>query len=429
VGTFQRAEEDAMPRDGHGYEGAVRRFGLSGGQPGLSRADFLKKGSAFTGFLALGGGLAACGGDEEAEDGATAAGEAPAEGTISWLSWPGHNDPSFIRPFTDETGIQVRGKEYSGGDNMLALATTSPSGTYDVVQADAEYIVQLKEAGLLEPLNLDEFAEVNDFFEEFRPGAELVPGLVLDGDVYGLIQRFGFLGLAFNSERIPEADAQSYEILFDPSVESKIGWFDWWAHMGPISLYEGAKGGWWPPGELDPYDISEEQFSTMTETVFSLKPKTAGFYAIGDLFGAFANEEIWIQPAGGGWTALLLEAEGHPIKASVPQEGAIQWTECLGLFKDAKNPDAAKEFIRYALGPRGQVQTAILPAYQAEIPNRAGWELMNEEEPDWAERLDLQLDGPNIMDLYEEGRISIRKLPVQQTIEEWNDAWTEFKAL
>ena len=75
------------------------------------------------------------------------------------------------------------------------------------------------------------------------------------------------------------------------------------------------------------------------------------------------------------------------------------------------------------------MQTAILPAYQAEIPNRAGWELMNEEEPDWAERLDLQLDGPSIMDLYEEGRISIRKLPVQQTIEEWNDAWTEFKAL
>jgi hypothetical protein len=211
-----------MPRDGHGYEGAVRRFGLSGGQPGLSRADFLTKGSAFAGFLALGGGLAACGGDEEAEEGATAAGEAPAEGTISWLSWPGHNDPSFIRPFTDETGIQVRGKEYSGGDNMLALATTSPSGTYDVVQADAEYIVQLKEAGLLEPLNLDEFPAVNDFFEEFRPGAELVPGLVLDGDVYGLIQRFGFLGLAFNSERIPEADAQSFEILFDPRLKDRV---------------------------------------------------------------------------------------------------------------------------------------------------------------------------------------------------------------
>ena len=65
---------------------------------------------------------------------------------------------------------------------------------------------------------------------------------MLDGDVYGLIQRFGFLGLAYNSEKVTEDEAQSYEILFDPKVQGKVGWFDWWAHMGPIGLYEGAKG-------------------------------------------------------------------------------------------------------------------------------------------------------------------------------------------
>jgi spermidine/putrescine transport system substrate-binding protein len=403
---------------------------------GISRRDFLRRGTAFVGAVAIGGTLAACGGDEEgaatapAEEGAAPPAEGGgAGGTVNWLSWPGHNDPSFIKPFSDETGITVKGKEYSGGDNMLALATTSPAGTYDVVQADAEYIPQLQEAGLLLELDPADFPQTNDFFDEFKPDSELVPGLVIEGQWYGFIQRYGFLGLAYNSERVTDDEAQSYEILFDPKVEGKVGWFDWWAHMGPISLYEGAKGSWWPAGELDPYNISADQFGTMTETVFSLKPQTAGFYSIADLFGVFANEEIWIQPAGGGWTALLLEAEGHPIKASVPKEGAIQWTECLGVFKDSKNLEGAKEFIRYALGPRGQLQTAILPAYQAYIPSQAGWELINEEEPDWAQRLELELDGPNVLDYYEEGRISIRKLPVQQTIEEWNDAWTEFKAL
>ena len=166
----------------------------------------------------------------------------------------------------------------------------------------------------------------------------------------------------------------------------------------------------------------------MVDTVQSLKPATAGFYSIADLFGVFANEEIWIQPAGGGWTALLLEAEGHPIKASVPEEGAIQWTETLGIFKDAKNNGAGQGVHPLRTGPRGQMQTAILPRLSAEIPNTAGWELMAEEQPDWVERLDLSLEGPNILDLYDEGKISIRKLPVQQSIEDWNDAWTEFKA-
>ncbi len=174
---------------------------------------------------------------------------------------------------------------------------------------------------------------------------------MLDGDVYGLIQRFGFLGLAYNSEQVTEEEAQSYDILFDPKVAGKVGWFDWWAHMGPIGLYEGAKGSWWPAGELDPYDIDATQFQTMVDTVKSLKPATAGFYSIADLFGVFANGEIWIQPAGGGWTALLLEAEGHPVAASVPEQGAIQWTETLGIFKGAKNPEQAKEFIHYATRP------------------------------------------------------------------------------
>jgi spermidine/putrescine transport system substrate-binding protein len=406
---------------------------------GISRRDLLIRGGAFLGALTLGGTLAACGGDdgESAEpaappaEGEEAAAPPPSGegGTVSWLSWPGHNDPSFIQPFTDETGITVQGKEYSGGDNMLALATTSPPGTYDVVQADAEYIVQLKDAGLLEPLDPAEFPELEDFADEFKPESELVPGLVLDGEVYGLIQRFGFLGLAYNSDQVTEEEAQSYDILFDPKVAGKVGWFDWWAHMGPIGLYEGAKGSWWPAGELDPYDIDATQFQTMVDTVKSLKPATAGFYSIADLFGVFANGEIWIQPAGGGWTALLLEAEGHPIAASVPEQGAIQWTETLGIFTDAPNREQAIEFIHYALGPRGQMQTAILPSYQAEIPNTAGWELMAQEQPDWVERLDLSAEPPNILDLYDEGRISIRKLPVQQTIEEWNDAWTEFKAL
>ena len=220
---------------------------------------------------------------------------------------------------------------------------------YDVVQADAEYIVQLKDAGLIEPLDLSEFPQVNDFQDQFKPESELVPGLVLDGQPYGLIMRFGFLELAYNTEHVTEQDAQSYEILFDPKVSGKIGWFDWWAHMGPIGLYEGAKGSWWPPGKLDPYDISEDQFQTMVDTVKSLKPATAGFYSIADLFGVFANGEIWIQPAGGGWTALLLEAEGHPIAASIPKEGAIQWTETLGIFKDAKNKAGAKTFVSFML--------------------------------------------------------------------------------
>ena len=404
---------------------------------GISRRDFLRRGTAFVGAAAIGGALAACGGGNEgaapappAEEPAAppAEGGGAAGGSVSWLSWPGHNDPSFIKPFTDETGITVKGKEYSGGDNMLALATTSPAGTFDVVQADAEYIALLHDAGLLVPLDPADFPDINDYWPEFGLQSNF-PNLFFDGTPYGFIQRFGHLNIAYNTKYLSEADVDTYAILSDEKVKGKVGWFDWWAHMGPISLYEGAKGSWWPAGQLDPYNITDDQFKTMTDSVFALKPQTAGFYSIADIFTAFANEDIWVQTAGGDWTALLLADQGHPIKAHTPKEGTIQWTECVGIFKDSKNPEGAKEFVQYCISPRGQVQTAIIPAYQASIPSKTGWELMDQEHPDWAERLGLKLDGPNILDFYHSGLVSIRKIPVQQTIEEWNDAWTQFKAL
>jgi spermidine/putrescine transport system substrate-binding protein len=376
-----------------------------------SRGEFLMRAGVAAGTLALAGAATA-----------TAAETRSQADTLAWLSWPGHNDRSFIKPFEQMHGVKVKGKEYSGGDNMLALATTSAPGTFDVVQADAEYITQLREAGLLEALDPREFPEVKQYFPQFgvQGTKKTFPGLWYQGKPYAFIQRFGVLALAYNTEHLKPADVTSYKALWSPKVKGKVGWFDWWAHMGPVGLYVGNK---------DPYNVNAARFKKMTDAVYSLKSQTAGFYPIADLFNVFANEEILIEPAGGEWTALLLETQGHPITSTIPREGGIQWTETLGIFKGAKNPDLAKEFIRYAMSAQGQMLTSQLPAYQAIIPSKAGWQLMNKENPKFAKRIRMNLRGPNILDEYRAGKISIRKLPVQQTIKQWNDAWTKFKSL
>ncbi len=35
----------------------------------------------------------------------------------------------------------------------------------------------------------------------------------------------------------------------------------------------------------------------------------------------------------------------------------------------------------------------------------------------------------NVMDDYRAGKIFLRQIPSKQGIEDWNDAWSEFKAL
>lgn len=401
-------------------EGVEERIEQEAARYGMTRSQFLKWGGVLAAAATVAPRSPAAFGATHAQ--LTTEDLAVKGGTLKWLSWPGHNDKEFLGPFEKKYGVTVKGKEYSGDDNMLALATTAPRGTFDVVQADAEYISLLRKAGLLMPLNAADFPEVRDFFTEFglKGTQKSFPSLWYKGQPYAFIMRFGLLELAYNTKYVKPHDAESYRVLWSDKVKGKVGWFDWWAHMGPIGLYVGNK---------DPYNVNRAQFDRMVKAVDSLKPQTAGFYSIADLFNVFSNEEIYIEPAGGDWTALLLAQQGHPIKASTPKEGAIQWTETLGIFKDTKNLELAKAFIRYALSAEGQVRTAILPAYQANIPSRAGWVLMGKEHPDWSKRLRQNLKGANILTQYHAGRVSIRKLPVQQPIKTWDEAWTKFKNL
>ena len=55
-------------------------------------------------------------------------------------------------------------------------------------------------------------------------------------------------------------------------------------------------------------------------------------------------------------------------------------------------------------------------------------EVLNETNPDAAKRLRLTFSDNNVMDDYADGKINIRRTPGQQPIEDWTDAFTDFKA-
>jgi spermidine/putrescine transport system substrate-binding protein len=333
---------------------------------------------------------------------------------LNVLTWPGHGDPYMVGAFEERYGVRVRVKEYVGGDQLLAVINSTPQGVYDVILADAEVVEQLVDADQIEPLNPADYPFA-DFFPEFQKFEQHWK----DDQLYAVMLRFGYLGLAYNTEKLSAEEVKSYKILWDSKVTGKVGWFDWYlTSLQPLSLYNGNK---------PPYDISNEAFDKLRETLFSLKPQTAGYFQMADLFSSFANGQAWVVPGIGDWVALLLEDQGRPVKAVVPDEGGLQWTESLSIAKGAKNPELAKRYIQYATSAEGQVKTATLSSYAAAIPNKEGWKLMAKEKPEWADRLRLREDQENVMDQYRKGNIFPRKLPVQQSIEVWNETWTEFK--
>ena len=241
----------------------------------------------------------------------------------------------------------------------------------------------------------------------------------LDGDLYSVMQSFGYLGLVHNTDHLSEADCSSYAVMWEERVAGKVGHFDWYLPtMGCLSLYNGNK---------DPFNIDDAAFDALRETTFSLKPQLAGFYAMADVFSSMTNGQAWVMPGIGEWISILLHKDGLPVTTTIPDEGGIQWTESCSIGKGSEKQDLAAKFIQYLASPEGQWRIAAKPSYNASIPNKKGWEALNENDPELSELLRHRFDKRNVMDEYKDGKIQLRKTPVQQSIDDWTEVWTEYK--
>jgi len=74
------------------------------------------------------------------------------------------------------------------------------------------------------------------------------------------------------------------------------------------------------------------------------------------------------------------------------------------------------------------VKTAQMLGYPGHCVTKAGRAMLNEVDPAEAAR-SHQVDGhpQDPITLINEGRISYRDIPVQQSLEDWNDFWSEYK--
>ena len=87
------------------------------------------------------------------------------------------------------------------------------------------------------------------------------------------------------------------------------------------------------------------------------------------------------------------------------------------------------KFINYMLGPKGQVKSIQMAAYPGLSPTKSGWKAIQEANPDEAKRSGLIEGAENDpIKLFREGRIFYRDTPKQQTLEDWNDFWSDYKS-
>ena len=327
---------------------------------------------------------------------------------LNLLAWIGYQETDIVRPFEEQYGVRLNVKTYVGGDQMFSLLMAS-KGIYDVVLMDPEYVQKLRPVGRLRELNLADY-DVSHYLPPFRQ----YPPVWNDNKMYGLMVRYGFNGLVYNTSKISEEAASSYKTAWDPALKGRVGIWDWYLpSMGVISRYLGYK---------DPYALTEAQFSKLVETLFSLKPNVGAVFSdFSTMLASLASEQIWIVVSGGDWVGAALKFQGHPIAWSIPKEGGIIWSECLTIPTDSRNPDLAKQYIQYMATGKAQSLLTWRQANTSQVPNTDAWRFMTDKQKA-ALQITNEQDALGLL-----SRASVRQLPASPPEERWQEAWQQFK--
>ena len=336
---------------------------------------------------------------------------------VTMLAWYGHGEKDIVGAFEEANNVKFVPKYYAGGDNMLALIAQSPPGTYDVILSDAEFVQQLNAMDYIEPLDASDYPFDDMLHEDFTR----FPGHWSGNTLYSMMVRFGHLGVSYNKNAVSAEDAMSYKCFWNSDIKGKVGHFDWHLpSLGMMSLYNGNGSSLW--------DLNDDGWSAVQETTMSLRPQVGGFFDYGGTFNSLKNGEMSAMCGIGDWITGVLEKDGAPVASVVPKEGGIQWTESYCIGKDTSKGDIVKKFIQYMLSPEGQVKSAQMAAYPGFCITKGGRAKLNADDSAESSRTGQSGGMANDpINLIKEGRIHYRDIPTQQSLEDWNDFWSEYK--
>jgi putrescine transport system substrate-binding protein len=327
-------------------------------------------------ILALGSALLlnACG-DKSKSPGSTGTGASasPASGdkVLNLYIWSDYLAPNTLSDFEKQTGIKVNVSYFDTNETLETRLLAGHSG-FDVVVPTASYFERQIKAGVY--LTLDKSKLPN--LKNMDPQLMAKVALHDPDNAHGVIYTWGTNGIGYNEKMVkalmPDAPLDSWRLVFDPAVASKI------AKCG-ISVLDS-------PAEMmravlnylgrDPNSQKPEDLEAAETTLLKIRPYVRNINS-SEYIEALANGDLCVAI---GYNGDVLQArdraqdahKGIEIKYMVPKEGSILWFDVLAIPKDAPDPDSAYAYINYIMTPQVSADISNFKRYAtANLPAQA----------------------------------------------------------
>lgn len=266
-------------------------------------------------------------------------------GEINILMWSDYLPESFVKAFTDRTGIKINFTGIGSNEEILNKMKATNGEGFDIVSPTLNRSPQWAETGLLQPFDMNRIAidKVNasmalgeKHWNFGAKGAHWVPHI------------WGTEGIAWRTDLFtPAGTFPSYYDVWDDANAGKT--------MGRgHSMLLGLGLGMERRGELEPgsmwsaYESPEKMdavWSKVVEVGIKKKPNIKVLWNDSDTQrNGLLNEGVIVAQTWDG-PPLALKTAGEPVMYRAPIEGSMAWVDGMAMAVGAKNIDQVYAFI------------------------------------------------------------------------------------
>ena len=265
--------------------------------------------------------------------------------------WSDYLAADTLSNFEKQTGIKVHVAYFDTNETLETKLLAGSSG-YDVVVPTASYFERQIKAGVY--LTLDKSKLPN--LKNMDPQLMSKVALHDPGNAHGIIYTWGTNGIGFNEKMVkqlmPDAPLDSWRLVFDPAVASKVAKCGISVLDSPAEVMRGV----YSYLGKDPNSQSPDNLALGEAVLIKIRPYIRNINS-SEYIEALANGDLCIAV---GYNGDVMQArdrardanKGIEIKYFVPKEGSILWFDMLAIPKDAPDPDSAYAYLNYIMTPQ-----------------------------------------------------------------------------
>ena len=255
-------------------------------------------------------------------------------------SGPSSIREGFLKPFGEQSKVQVKIEEGISGVTLAKLRQQKDSPQFDAVWMDRVVSDQAIREGLIEPVTPSALTNTPDVVAEaFIKDAS--------GQIMAVTTGYWAAGLAYNSKEVKEPPS-SWLDLTNPAFKGRLAIYSPENAINypiMVTLAELQGGGL---KNIDPAFKLMAGLAKDGGVFFGGSPAGANLLANGEVSVAMlASSQVWD-----------LQSRGFPIEYVVPKEGAIAGDIRVHIVKGTKNKAAAEKLADYAISADGQSEIA-----------------------------------------------------------------------